>query len=74
MGPVRILRIKAVKYGIGILFGGIAGYLYYTYYGCDGSCAITSDPTISSLYGSFIGAYIAGSIGKKKAPEKEKHL
>ncbi|WP_281228601.1 DUF6132 family protein [Flavobacterium aquiphilum] len=42
--------------GIGILTGAIAGYLYYHFVGCaSGSCAITSKPVNSTLYGSLLG-------------------
>jgi len=41
---------------IGILIGGIGGYLYYFYVGCaSGTCAITSKPLNSSLYGAMMG-------------------
>ena len=38
------------------LGGALAGYLYYRLVGCaSGSCAITSNPWISSGYGAVIG-------------------
>ncbi|MDI9338404.1 MAG: DUF6132 family protein [Alphaproteobacteria bacterium] len=41
---------------IGIVVGGFAGYLYYYFVGCaNGTCAITSKPIPSSLYGCLIG-------------------
>jgi hypothetical protein len=40
----------------GILAGGIGGYLYWQYVGCaSGTCAITSRPLNSTLYGSMMG-------------------
>lgn len=45
--------------GIGIVFGAIAGYLYYYYVGCtSGTCAITSKPLNSTLYGALMGGLI----------------
>jgi hypothetical protein len=45
--------------GIGIVFGAIVGYLYYLYVGCaSGSCAITSKPLNSSLYGALMGGLV----------------
>jgi hypothetical protein len=45
--------------GIGIVFGAIAGYLYYLYVGCaSGSCAITSKPLNSTLYGALMGGLV----------------
>lgn len=44
---------------IGLVFGAIAGYLYYYYVGCaSGSCAITSKPLNSTLYGAMMGGLI----------------
>ena len=43
----------------GIVIGGIAGYLYYYFIGCaSGSCAITSNPYLSTIGGSFLGFLI----------------
>lgn len=56
--------------GIGVLLGLMAGYAYYFYVGCaSGSCAITSKPLNSSLYGALIGGLLFNMIGdflKKK--------
>jgi Family of unknown function (DUF6132) len=45
--------------GIGIVIGAIAGYLYYYYVGCaSGTCAITSKPLNSTVYGAAIGGLL----------------
>ncbi len=45
--------------GIGVVIGAIAGYLYYFYVGCSsGTCAITSKPLNSSLYGAVMGGLL----------------
>lgn len=42
--------------GIGIAIGLIAGYAYYHFVGCaSGTCAITSKPLNSTLYGGMMG-------------------
>jgi len=47
---------------LGIIIGGVAGYLYYHFVGCSsGSCAITSNPYISTMAGSFFGFFISNS-------------
>jgi phage shock protein E len=47
----------------GILLGAVVGYLYWKYVGCiTGSCAITSNPTSSTLYGSAIGGLLFSLI------------
>lgn len=52
---------------IGIALGAIAGYAYYHFIGCnDGSCAITSNPIRSSLYGSLMGGLFFSMFEKKQ--------
>ena len=44
------------KMGIGIVLGGAVGFAYYYFIGCkSGTCAITSSPVISTLYGVLLG-------------------
>ncbi|HAH25157.1 MAG TPA: hypothetical protein DCL77_15600 [Prolixibacteraceae bacterium] len=44
------------KIFLGILIGGLAGYLYYHFVGCaSGTCPITSSPYVSTLWGSMMG-------------------
>ncbi|HSD62635.1 MAG TPA: DUF6132 family protein [Ignavibacteriaceae bacterium] len=39
-----------------VLLGAAGGFLYYNYVGCvTGSCAITSNPWLSTAYGALIG-------------------
>ncbi|MFT5754968.1 MAG: hypothetical protein ACI924_002218 [Flavobacterium sp.] len=45
--------------GIGVVVGLIAGYAYYHFVGCaSGTCAITSKPLNSSLYGGLMGGLL----------------
>ncbi|CAM3654560.1 DUF6132 domain-containing protein [Flavobacterium gelidilacus] len=45
--------------GIGVVVGLIAGYAYYHYVGCaSGTCAITSKPLNSTLYGGLMGGLL----------------
>ncbi|AZZ58846.1 DUF6132 family protein [Riemerella anatipestifer] len=42
---------------IGAIIGAISGYLYWKFVGCStGTCAITSKPINSTLYGGVMGA------------------
>ncbi len=44
---------------VGAVIGAIAGYAYYYYVGCaSGSCAITSKPVNSTLYGALLGGLL----------------
>lgn len=51
---------------VGVLIGGLAGYLYYRYVGCaTGTCPITSNPYMSIAYGALMG-YLVFNLFKKK--------
>jgi hypothetical protein len=51
--------------------GALSGWLYATYIGCqNGSCAITSSPFNSSLYGALMGG-ILGNIVSDYLPSKK---
>lgn len=51
---------------LGIALGAIAGYLYYFYIGCSsGTCAITSKPVNSTLYGALMGGLLFNLIKKE---------
>ena len=53
-----ILRIV-----IGVVAGGVLGFAYYKFVGCSsGTCPLTSNPYISSLFGSVVGALIASNF------------
>jgi hypothetical protein len=55
--------------GIGVVVGAIAGYLYYFYVGCaSGTCAITSKPLNSTLYGAAMGGLVFNMF--IKSPKK----
>ena len=60
--------IKKYKLGlIGIVLGGILGYAYYHFIGCNtGTCAITSKPINSSVYGMVMGYLILSTYEKTK--------
>ena len=50
---------KTVITIIGVLVGAIAGYAYYHFIGCaSGTCAITSKPLNSTIYGSIMGGLL----------------
>ena len=53
---------------MGILAGAIGGYLYYHFVGCaSGTCAITSKPLNSTLYGAIMGALFFNMFHKDKS-------
>ena len=63
-GASHLIKNKMTKKayfitGLGIIVGLIAGYLYYQQIGCEsGTCAITSKPLNSTLYGGLMGGLL----------------
>ena len=50
------------------VFGAIGGYLYYHFVGCaSGTCAITSKPLNSTLYGAMMGGLLLNMFKKEKS-------
>jgi len=50
-----------------IFAGALLGYAYYYYIGCvSGSCAITSNPYISTVYGGLLGGLLSFPSKRKK--------
>jgi uncharacterized membrane protein YdjX (TVP38/TMEM64 family) len=67
---MKKLFLKYRKSIIGALIGAVAGYAYYYFVGCSsGSCAITSKPLNSTLYGVLMGVLLANSFTTKSAYE-----
>ena len=49
-----------LKFALGIVIGGLFGYLIYRFVGCKtGTCPITRNPYISIMYGALMGALVA---------------
>lgn len=41
--------------------GALGGFLYYAFIGCNsGSCPITSNPWVSTIWGALMGYLVAG--------------
>ena len=59
-------------YLIGAILGAVAGYMYWKFVGCSsGTCAITSKPVNSILYGAMLGALLLGIFKKEDKAVKE---
>ena len=62
---ISLLKKHILKI-IGLLIGGVAGFLYYHFVGCaSGTCPITSNPYLTVAYGAFLG-YLVSDMFKKK--------
>ena len=52
--------------------GAIAGYFYYYWIGCTaGSCAITSQPVPSAVYGAFMGGLLVSMFRHKNGRKRD---
>lgn len=64
---------RNILYLAGAVLGAIAGYLYWQQIGCSsGSCAITSKPLNSTLYGALMGALLLGMFKKDRPHSAQK--
>lgn len=62
--------IAVLKKILPVAIGGMLGFAYYYFVGCrTGSCPISGNPYISTIYGAVIGL-IWGFQGRKKAEPK----
>lgn len=53
---MKIFLKKNILTIIGVPLGALAGFLYWKFVGCNsGSCAITSNPYNSTIYGAAMG-------------------
>jgi len=56
---------------VGCVLGAVAGYAYYYFIGCEsGTCAITSKPLNSSLYGALMGGFLGDIVKDFKLSRK----
>ena len=55
--------------------GALLGYAYYFYIGCvSGTCAITSNPYISTIYGGVIGLLLSFPSKRKEKNNKDGNI
>jgi len=64
---MKVFLKKNILVVIGIAAGALAGWLYWRLAGCDsGSCAITSKPLNSTIYGAVMGGLLLSLFKKEK--------
>ena len=66
--------MKHLKWVIGIVAGAALGFSYWYFIGCNtGTCAITSSPINSTIYGGLMGILLVNSFsGKRRENTEEK--
>jgi len=56
-----------IKRILPVAVGSILGYAYYFFVGCrTGSCPISSNPFVSTIYGAVLGGIVSFPTKKKK--------
>ncbi len=64
---MKIFLKKNILTIIGVPLGALAGFLYWKFVGCNsGSCAITSNPVNSTIYGSIMGGLLCSIFQNNK--------
>lgn len=54
---------KMMHLALFVVGGGSLGYAYYRFVGCaSGTCPITSNPYISTIYGAVMGYMMSGGL------------
>ena len=52
-----------LRLALGVALGAAAGFAYYRFVGCaSGTCPITGNPYISTVYGAVMGALASGAF------------
>jgi hypothetical protein len=60
MFKIKLTKKKMLKIILGVVVGGIFGFLYYRFIGCrSGACMITGNPYISTIYWAVFGGLAA---------------
>jgi hypothetical protein len=60
---------------LGTALGALAGFAYYYFVGCSsGSCAITSKPLNSTLYGALMGLILFANNSSKNNTENNESV
>jgi len=64
--PVQLPQSKGkrmLRFALFVLGGAVLGYCYYRFVGCrTGTCPISSNPFISTIYGAFMGFLMSGGL------------
>lgn len=59
--------MKYFKWILGVVAGAMLGFSYWYFVGCNtGSCAITSSPVNSTIYGGLMGVLLVNSFTGNK--------
>lgn len=61
----RLFAKKIFRLALFLFIGAAGGYAYYYFIGCySGTCPLTNNPYISTLYGAIIGLLLTPNLKK----------
>ena len=52
----------------GVVLGALAGWYYWSQWGCTTGCTITGSPVNSTLYGALMGGLLVNTFKRKERP------
>jgi phage shock protein E len=67
-----LIRTILKWYLPGLILGAVAGFFYWKFYGCDGTCLITSSPVRSMIYFGVMGSVVSSMFQPKQKEVKDK--
>lgn len=73
LGKFNIDKSFLLKRILPVISGAVLGYAYYFYVGCrTGSCPISGNPFVSTIYGAMVGIIVSypGKENKNKSESK----
>lgn len=68
---IEINKDFLLKRILPVVLGAVIGFSYYYFIGCNGSCPISGNPYISTLYGAGLGLLWALPLSSKKVNKSE---
>lgn len=67
MEKVKVYLKSNLLVIIGLIIGAIGGFVYWKLHGCTtGTCLITGNPYLSTLYGALFGGVLFSLFKKQK--------
>ncbi len=70
---LRTIWNKWFKFVAGLAIGAVAGYAYYHFIGChSGTCPLTSNPWVTTLYGMLLGGITTFPSRSKRERRNER--
>jgi hypothetical protein len=68
----RVFLFFTLYSAIGTAFGAAGAYLFYLKVGCSsGTCAITSNPWLSAIWGAVMGYLLGDIFSTRKTKDKQ---